>query len=88
MLDVMATPHSYVDTSVQRPATGLDAGARTLILRVVEEIMVGQRSSVPTQTVVIRWFFENRYGGYDDYMGAIESGWGGAERFRDRKSVV
>ena len=88
MLDVMATPHSYVDTSVQRPATGLDAGARTLILRVVEEIMVGQRSSVPTQTVVIRWFFENRYGGYDDYMGAIESVWGGAERFRLEQAVA
>ena len=50
--------------------------------------MVGQRSSVPTQTVVIRWFFENRYGGYDDYMGAIESVWGGAEPFRLEQAVA
>jgi len=83
----VVVPHPHVDTAAQRPATGLDAGARTLILRVIEEILLQQRVSVPPQTLTIRWFFENRYGDYQDYMNAVESVWGGTERFRLEQAV-
>lgn len=83
----MAVPHPHVDTAAQRPATGLDAGARTLILRVLEEILFHKRASVPPQAAIIRWFFENRYGNYPDYMNAVESVWGGTERFRLEHAV-
>lgn len=88
MLEHVAAPHPHVDTASQRPATGLDPGARTLILRVIEEILLQQRASVALQTAVIRWFFENRYGGYQDYMSAVESVWGGTERFRLEQEVA
>ncbi len=88
MLEDVATPDPYVDTAAQRPATGLDSGARTLILRVVEEVLFQQQANVPPQTVVIRWFFENRYGSYQDYMSAVESVWAGAERFRLEQAVA
>jgi hypothetical protein len=88
MLEDMATPHPHVDTAAQRPATGLDSGARVLILRVVEEILFRQQANVPPQTVVIRWFFENRYGSYQDHMSAVESVWAGVERFRLEQAVA
>lgn len=58
-----------------------------MILRVIEEILFQKRASVPPQAAIIRWFFENRYGNYQDYMDAVESVWGGAERFRLEQAV-
>jgi hypothetical protein len=83
----MAVPDPYVDTAAQRPATGLDSGARLLMLRVIEEILGRRRANVPPQMMVIRWFFENRYGSYQDYMSAVASVWGGTERFRLEQAV-
>jgi hypothetical protein len=60
----MADP--MLDTASQRPATGLDAGARKLILRVVEQL--------PADVIAV--FFHDLYSGYDDYFDALEPVWG------------
>lgn len=63
-------PDPTLDTATQRPATGLDRGARELILRVVHE-----DAGLAAVGVVDR-FFRDQYGGYDDYFDALESVWG------------
>jgi hypothetical protein len=82
MLGDMAGPHPHVDTAAQRPATGLDKGARQLMLHVVAEIGDQRRSSVPTPEFVIWRYFHNRYGSWADYMDAVEAVWGDAIRFQ------
>jgi hypothetical protein len=70
----MADP--MVDTATQRPATGLDRGARVLILRVLEELHAGDALGI------IDAFFYDRFGGRRDYYEALERVWGlGGRRF-------
>jgi hypothetical protein len=70
----MADP--MVDTASQRPATGLDKGARELVLRVIEELEGGNALGV------IEAFFHDRFGGRRDYYEALERVWGhGWRRF-------
>lgn len=71
----MADPH--FDTATQRPPTGLDEGARLLILRVLEETTGGDADP----TVVVAIFMRDRFGGIDDYLRAVAAVWGPAERF-------
>jgi hypothetical protein len=87
MLGLVAPPHPHIDTAAQRPATGLDPGARALILRVIEDILWQQQVSVPPQTAILRWFYGDRYGGYRDYTSAVQSVWGDAEHFRLEQAI-
>jgi hypothetical protein len=59
-----------LDTASQRPATGLDQGARELILRVVAEV------ARATSTDLIDALFADRYGSMRDYYQAVEAVWG------------
>jgi hypothetical protein len=62
----MADPH--LDTSAQRPATGLDAGARELILRSVTD---------QPGALLVEFFHVRFYARYDDYIAAVNAVWGG-----------
>jgi len=77
--DVLQHPHA--DTSAQRPATGLDPGARQLIVRVVEDIVQSRRGQMPTPELIVSCYFSDRFGGIHDYLAAVESVWGGQTRF-------
>jgi hypothetical protein len=66
----MADP--MVDTATQRPPTGLDEGARELMLRVVREATGYGPPQVATH------FFRDRFGGLDDYYAAVGGVWGEA----------
>lgn len=52
------------DTATLRPATGLDTGARQLILQVVFEL-----GASPSQ--ILGGFFRDRFGSYQDYFAAL-----------------
>lgn len=77
----MADPH--FDTATQRPATGLDEGARLLILLVLQESTGGDANAA----IVAAGFFRDRYGGPNDYLGAVETVWGHAERFLLERAI-
>jgi hypothetical protein len=77
---VVSAPNPYIDTSSQRPATGLDTGARKLMLTIVGEALDGVRDPLPA--IVIRCFFENRYGDFSDYMASVAAVWGDTVRHR------
>jgi hypothetical protein len=65
-----------IDTAAQRAATGLDRGARGLVIRVVADVA----SIGPEETVSA--FFYDRFGGLDDYFRGVSEVWGEAEGFR------
>jgi len=71
-----------IDTAAQRAATGLDEGARKLVLQVV----MGQARIGPKEVVAL--FFRDRFGGPDDYLEAVGNVWGEAEGFRLRQIVA
>ena len=58
-----------VDTGTQRPATGLDAGARQLLVQVVGQVT---GCSPPD---IVGALFHDRFGGYRDYLDAVETVW-------------
>jgi len=69
-----------LDTAMQRPATGLDSGARTLILNVLV------RSGFdPVDVVDV--LFEDRYGSRADYYAALGQVWGSAVGYRCEQAV-
>lgn len=74
-------PDPLADTAAQRPPTGLDEGARELILRIV-----GGTAGLDGQKVVGA-FFMDRYGGFDDYFAAVESVWGESVSYRLRQAA-
>jgi len=69
------------DTAARRSATGLDTGARSLILRVVHE------SGDLTAHHVVAALFRDRYGSFADYYAAVEEVRGGAIGFTLRRAV-
>ena len=75
------TSHEHADTAAMRPATGLDVGARHLMMKVVEDAIQGRRGTISTPQLMVGCLFHDRYGGLPDYMEAIESVWGGNVRF-------
>ncbi len=62
----IADPH--FDTATQRPATGLNEGARLLILGVLHEATGGDANAV----IVAAAFFRDRFSGPADYLDAVE----------------
>lgn len=67
---------SMADTAAQRGATGLDRGARGLIIRVVADVAgIG-----PEETLSA--LFCDRFGGLDDYFNGVGEVWGEAEARR------
>jgi hypothetical protein len=64
ILGGMADP--MLDTASQRPATGLDSGARRLIMQVVDQ----------PPRLILSILFVDRYAGVDDYLNAVERVWG------------
>lgn len=66
---------SFLDTAGQRPPTGLDEGARRLILRVASEASGYGPKEIGTL------FFRDRFGGLADYLDGVERVWGHAERY-------
>jgi hypothetical protein len=73
-------PDAMIDTAAQRAATGLDEGARKLLLGVVREAGLG-----PKEIVAV--FFRDRFGGPEDYLDGVGNVWGEAEGFRLRQAV-
>lgn len=57
------------DTAEQRAATGLDEGARGLIIQVVVGV-----ADLDCERIV-NWFFRDRFGGASDYLAAVEEVW-------------
>lgn len=70
-----------LDTAAQRPATGLDEGARQLMLRVVREASGYGPPEVATR------FFADRFGGLDDYYAAVSGVWGEAAGYQLQQAV-
>jgi hypothetical protein len=72
----------HPDSAVLRSATGLDKGARYLILRVVEQMAAARQVDLPMASLIVGWYFEDRHGGIADYVEAVESsfGWGARAR--------
>jgi hypothetical protein len=68
-------PDSHLDTAAQRPATGLDPGARELILRVLGEL------AGATPVSVVEALFRDRFGGRRDYLAAVETVRGAGVRY-------
>jgi GNAT superfamily N-acetyltransferase len=66
-LDLVAD--HVLDTAAQRSATGLDRGARELILRAVDN------AGAPPDAV-LACLFVDRFGSLDDYYAAVEDVWG------------
>jgi hypothetical protein len=62
----------WVDTAMQRDPTGLDQGARELIVKLVIEVgNLGPDS-------VVELFFRDRFGEFDDYFAPVSEVWGEA----------
>ena len=76
------TSYEHVDTAAMRPATGLDVGARHLMMKVVEDAIRGRRGTGSTPQLMVGCLFHDRYGGLPDYMEAVASVWGEDIRFR------
>lgn len=76
----MADP--AIDTATQRPATGLDRGARRLILTAVREIT----NLGPSE--ILTYFFRDRFGGFDDYYAAVEQVWSNATGYLVKDAVT
>jgi hypothetical protein len=72
-----------LDTAAQRPPTGLDDGARALVLRVLSEASGGDI----TPALVASAFFRDRFGGASDYLEAVEAVWGDERRFRLQQDI-
>lgn len=70
----MADP--YLDTAAQRAATGLDQGARNLIVRVVTDVA----ALGPDEIVGL--FFRDRFGGLEDYFAAVRQVWSDGTAFQ------
>src|SRR5436309_3098483 len=66
----------HPDSAELRSATGLDKGARYLILRVVEQMAAARQANIPAASLIVGWYFEDRHGGIADYLGAVESSFG------------
>ncbi len=65
-----------IDTAGQRSATGLESGARGLIIQVVADIAgIGPEE-------ILSAFFYDRFGGLDDYFRGVSEVWGEAEAHR------
>jgi hypothetical protein len=75
-----ADPHA--DTATQRPATGLDEGARRLILQVLAETVGGGPGEVLTA------LYRDRYGDISDYLGAVDRVWGAGASYGIANSVT
>jgi hypothetical protein len=75
------------DTAAQRPATGLDSGARHMMIKVVEELLVSRNVNRSTPDVIAGLYFRDRYGGLDDYLAAVASVWGDRIRFLLERSI-
>ncbi len=69
-----------LDTATQRPATGLDSGARTLILGVLA-------TSGFDPIDVVEALFADRYGSRTDYYAALGQVWGEAVGYRCQQAV-
>lgn len=61
-----------LDTATQRLATGLDQGARELVLQVLNDV------SGLDAIDVVNFFFRDRFGSWDDYFSAVRDVWGAA----------
>jgi hypothetical protein len=70
---------SDLDTAALRPATGLDDGARMLIVQVAGSVKGPVELSGDPATFIVRTYFRDRYGGFDDYLRAVQSVWGDEE---------
>jgi hypothetical protein len=64
------------DTAVQRAATGLDEGARALMIGVVVEVADLDCERVANS------FFRDRFGGLSDYLAAVREVWGEETSYR------
>lgn len=69
------------ETALQRAATGLDEGARELLLRVLAEV------AELNSKVIVACFFRDRYGGPPDYLAAVDEVWGEAVGYRLREQI-
>jgi hypothetical protein len=65
----MTTPDPFLDTASQRQATGMDTGARKLMLNVIANV------ADPSLTVV-HYPFDGRFADVGDYLDAVEEVWG------------
>ena len=75
----MADP--ALDTATQRLATGLDQGARELVLRVLDDVAGLDAIDV------VNFFFRDRFGSWNDYFSAVRDVWGVATEFVLRSAV-
>jgi hypothetical protein len=66
----MTIPDPFLDTASQRQATGMDVGARKLVLKVV--------ANVADPSLTLYYLFAGRFGDIDDYVDAVEEVWGHA----------
>jgi hypothetical protein len=70
-----------LDTATQRLATGLDQGARGLVLRVLDDVAGLDAIDV------VDLFFRDRFGSWKDYFSAVRDVWGAAKELVLRSSV-
>jgi hypothetical protein len=70
--------NTLLDTASQRPATGMDPGARHLILATLQGC---------SNEAVMHEFFQDRYADFDDYTSAVRQVWGDASADRIYEAV-
>jgi len=71
--------HPILDTASQRPATGMDTGARRLILKALDGC---------SNRAVVHWFLEDDYADFPDYTTAVRQVWGDAPADRMSNAVA
>lgn len=64
----MTGPDPFLDTASQRQATGLDVGARKMILNVI--------ANVADPSLTMYYLLEGQFGDVDDYLDTVEEVWG------------
>jgi hypothetical protein len=76
----MATsPNPFLDTASKRPTTGMDTGARQLILNTLDGC---------SNRAVTYWFLEDDYADFNDYTVAVRQVWGDAPADRMSNAVA
>jgi hypothetical protein len=51
------------------------------MVKLIEERLIQQETNLPASNLIVGAYFYDRFGGFGDYMGAVESVWGGQARY-------
>jgi hypothetical protein len=67
-IDDVTSPDPFYDTGSQRGATGMNVGARKLVVNVM--------ASTADPSLIVHYLFAGQFADLDDYLDAVEEVWG------------